>query len=144
LRRRACGAHEGQVQSESYTKKIEVERRRLDDLEKKVKVWSPSPPATRSPCAPPRALTARVRAPPQMSRAKIEEVRVASGGVDEVVAHRAATKTMGTFENRLNIVLVKLNEALQENKAQKRLIEDRRVSVVAARSCTDSTGLLLS
>mmetsp|Transcript_12925 Transcript_12925/g.33232 ORF Transcript_12925/g.33232 Transcript_12925/m.33232 type:complete len:540 (-) Transcript_12925:7-1626(-) len=88
-----------QEQCEQYQRKIELERRRLEDLEKQSKIY----------------------------QVKTLEVQQGRGGVNAVKeSDRAVAKQVRVLENRLDKALVKFNEALAYNKQLREEIDNLR------------------
>lgn len=88
-----------QAQGDMYTKKIEIEKRRIAELNEKLRV----------------------------SKARLTEARRSMGGVNEAANQmRKKQRQMRTLENQLEKVVVRLNEATSFNERQRREIEDLR------------------
>ena len=88
-----------QEQGDMYTKKIEIEKRRIKELNDKLKT----------------------------AKSRLAEARRSIGGVNEAANQmRKKQRQMRTLENNLEKVVVRLNEATSFNEAQRREIEDLR------------------
>ena len=88
-----------QAQGDLYTKKIEIEKRRIVELNEKLR----------------------------LNKARLAEARRSMGGVNEAaVQMRKKQRQMRTLENQLEKVVVRLNEATAFNERQRREIEDLR------------------
>lgn len=94
-----------QDQADLYTRKIEIEKRRLEEVEKHIKVLE----------------------------VKVLETQDARGGVHATrQSDQQVNKQIKVLENRLDKALVKFNEALSYNKSLREQIDNLRREV---RSC---------
>ena len=88
-----------QQQGDLYTKKIEIEKRRISELDTKLKT----------------------------AKKRLGEARASMGGVNEAQNQmRKKQRSMHVLENQLEKAIVRLNEATAFNEQKRRDIEDLR------------------